>query len=626
MTLSSIKAQILLAFSILMLPVFGLMLAYLQLQSSVPRILSQQQDIAATASLALRVELDVVDLQRNVLIFKETGNSASADKAGHLFKNISLRVEKLLATMSEDSDTSPIHRMQEHLQEYEDNFDTVIKMRQKRDQLVQRHLQADAQLLDLKKNSLTDLVIRSQLNTAKNTSLQYLLSNRAEFIDAFKLKITALRASITQAGITPSEKTQLLNKLRVYENNLMTIHRFTRNYVYLINVVMAGSAHEVLYLSNLIVEQLKARQVSDQASFTLESKQQLYYSFITIIIFTLLMGIIVAYFFKKITRPIAQMTDVFIALADGKTVDEIPGQERSDEIGMMAGAANVFRENNEKTVQLLSETQSLLAQQDRLNDSLNAEKKRAEHALSARTDFMANMSHELRTPLNSVIGYTARLLKSSEQYDDRHNDAIKTISRNGKHLLAMINDILDISKMEADKLEISPEPSDLSRLCIDCVYQLQQQAEDKNLEFITEYSADVGLVNTDPTRFTQVAINLISNAIKYTAAGWVKIRIVPTESPDWVLFEVSDSGIGIAADDMKNLFKRFEQFDGSTKTKIGHGTGLGLSIVANISRLLGGVIDTQSKLGEGSCFSLRLPTDIHLVTRENTTSTEPINA
>jgi len=609
--LTSIKAQILLAFTILVLPVIGLMLAYLQLQSSLPSILSQQQDITATTALALRLERDVIDLQRNVLIFKETGNTTSADKASHLFGDINSRVKKLLSTMDKSSDKAPIHRMQEHLREYNDNFTTVIEIRKNRDQLIQRHLESKVQLSNVKEKVIKDLEIRGPLKTAKNMSLQYLINKRTENIDTFKSKLDEVRALISQSDTNQSDKTQILDKLNAYEKNFLSIRSFTRSYVYLINVVMAGSAHEVLYLSNNIVEQLKTTQTKHHASLIENSKKQLHYSLITISIFALLISVIVTYFFKKITRPIAQMTDVFIALSDGQEIDDIPGQERADEIGDMAIAANVFRENNAKTVHLLSETQKLLDQQDILNNSLNLEKKRVENALSTRTEFMANMSHELRTPLNSVIGYTARLLKSSNQYDDRHNDAIKTIQRNGKHLLVMINDILDISKMEADKLEVSPEPSNLSKLCDDCVGQLRQQAEDKNLTLITEYSDNMELVNTDPTRFSQVVINLLSNAIKYTDEGWVKVRICAADNPNSVLFEVSDSGIGIAKHDMKNVFNRFAQFDVSSKSKIGHGTGLGLAIVANITRLLGGEITAKSHPGEGSCFSLTLPIKFH---------------
>ena len=229
-----------------------------------------------------------------------------------------------------------------------------------------------------------------------------------------------------------------------------------------------------------------------------------------------------------------------------------------------------------------------------------------------KSDFLANMSHELRTPLNSVIGYTVRLLKKSENYDARQISSLNAIERNGKHLLAMINDILDLSKIEANKLELRFEKFVLHNLCENVIDQLQTNYLDKNLEFSFDFMLTKNTeITSDPLRLSQVLINLISNSIKYTEQGWVKLSV--ERNGNTVVFIIADSGIGIKDEDMKKLFNRFEQFDSDTRFNIGHGTGLGLAIVDNLTRLLGAQISAKSEYTVGSEFTVVLPINHSLI-------------
>ena len=231
---------------------------------------------------------------------------------------------------------------------------------------------------------------------------------------------------------------------------------------------------------------------------------------------------------------------------------------------------------------------------------------RAESASQAKTLFLSNMSHELRTPLNSVIGFSNRILKHPDNLNQRQLDAIEAIARNGKHLLSLINDVLDLSKIDAGKMEINPQPFNITSLCRECVDSFLLAAREKCLELSLEVADDVMIV-ADSVRIKQIVLNLVSNAIKYTDKGSVKVSVSKNTVTDQVTIAVADSGIGIRQEDQQRLFKRFEQFDDNSRFNIGMGTGLGLSIVAEFAKLHGGKVDLVSEYNVGSCFTVTLP-------------------
>jgi Signal transduction histidine kinase len=184
--------------------------------------------------------------------------------------------------------------------------------------------------------------------------------------------------------------------------------------------------------------------------------------------------------------------------------------------------------------------------------------------------------------------------------------ALEAIERNGRHLLVMINDILDLSKIEANKLDLQIVETDLVALCRDVVSQLAPAAEDKGLRMGISVGS-LTSVETDPARVTQILLNLISNAIKYTECGSVSVEVSTTSDGTAAEIQVVDTGVGISPADQKRLFKRFEQFDDNSRFKVGKGTGLGLSIASNLAHLLGASIYVESELGSGSQFVLTIP-------------------
>lgn len=246
-----------------------------------------------------------------------------------------------------------------------------------------------------------------------------------------------------------------------------------------------------------------------------------------------------------------------------------------------------------------------------LERNLDIQQKAEELELSTRykSEFLANMSHELRTPLNSILLLSRLLAENNEQnLNGEQVEYANVIQSSGNGLLSLIDEILDLSKIESGKMELDYHelaPQELLNSMKALFYPI---AREKNLEFQTEIVADVpALISTDQMRLEQVLKNLISNALKFTSRGFVKLSISPDKSREhYLIFTVKDTGIGIASDKQQHIFEAFQQEDGSTRRKYG-GTGLGLSISRELARLLGGEIILKSEQGQGSEFIVSIP-------------------
>lgn len=228
----------------------------------------------------------------------------------------------------------------------------------------------------------------------------------------------------------------------------------------------------------------------------------------------------------------------------------------------------------------------------------------AEASNQAKSDFLANMSHELRTPLNSIIGFSRRILKTQDNLDDRQVHSLGVISRSGEHLLQLINDVLDLTKIDAGRMDISVRKADLVPVCRYAIEELQEAAQVKGLR-LTLSAPEVLMGYLDELRIRQVMLNLISNAVKYSEQGEIVVAL--RELDDTLEICVEDSGIGIKEEDQKRLFKRFEQFDVQSRMQIGRGSGLGLYIVNEFVRLHKGWLKVESEYGRGSRFYVYLP-------------------
>ncbi len=252
----------------------------------------------------------------------------------------------------------------------------------------------------------------------------------------------------------------------------------------------------------------------------------------------------------------------------------------------------------------LSELNATLA--SRVEDrtvKLAAAKEVAESANRAKSVFLANMSHELRTPLNAILGF-ARLLERDSEMSVESCKKLATINRSGLHLLALINDVLEISRIEANRVVLQSQPFDLIDFLTGIEEMIKGRAEEKGLAFVIEHAADLpSYVQGDGPHLKQILINLLSNAIKYTQRGQVQFRV--SRNNDEIRFEIADTGRGISAEEQSHLFQAFYQTEGAIAQ--GEGTGLGLAISLQYTRLMGGRLELQSQPNQGSVFTLSLP-------------------
>jgi signal transduction histidine kinase len=264
------------------------------------------------------------------------------------------------------------------------------------------------------------------------------------------------------------------------------------------------------------------------------------------------------------------------------------------------------------TVELLQTfaAQSVLAIQNaRLFTEIEDKSRALAAASQYKSQFLANMSHELRTPLNAIIGLTEMMVTNAARFGtEKAAEPLHRVHRAGAHLLGLINDILDLSKIEAGRMELHLEPFPLAPLIEDVAKTIEPMAATKGNRIVIDCRCELGTMHADQTRVRQALLNLASNANKFTEKGTVTIAAQPqrNDGRDVVAIAVTDTGIGMTAEQMGKLFQEFSQASSSTASKYG-GTGLGLAISKRFCQMMGGDITVESEVGRGSTFTVRLP-------------------
>jgi len=244
----------------------------------------------------------------------------------------------------------------------------------------------------------------------------------------------------------------------------------------------------------------------------------------------------------------------------------------------------------------------------RLFDEIQDKSRQLAEASERKSQFLASMSHELRTPLNAIIGLTEMMVTNAARFGtEKALEPLRRVNAAGTHLLSLINEILDLSKIEAGKLELNPEPVNLARLIDEVVGTAGQLAEKNQNRLVIEAQDNLGPLNADSMRLKQILLNLLSNACKFTKEGEVALRVRKVaDGRDWVELAVADTGIGLTAEQQAKLFQDFTQADSLTARRYG-GTGLGLALSRKLARMMGGDVTAASEPGKGSVFTVRLP-------------------
>jgi two-component system NtrC family sensor kinase len=244
----------------------------------------------------------------------------------------------------------------------------------------------------------------------------------------------------------------------------------------------------------------------------------------------------------------------------------------------------------------------------RLFDEIQDKSKQLAEASERKSQFLASMSHELRTPLNAIIGLTEMMVTSAARFGtEKALEPLHRVNAAGKHLLDLINEVLDLSKIEAGKLELNVEAVDLARLIDEVIGTAGQLAEKNKNRLVVEAQQNLGALTADSMRLKQILLNLLSNACKFTKEGEVALRVRKVaDGRDWVELAVADSGTGMTTEQQAKLFQDFTQADSLTARRYG-GTGLGLAITRKLARMMGGDVTVASEPGKGSVFTVRLP-------------------
>jgi signal transduction histidine kinase/CheY-like chemotaxis protein len=319
-------------------------------------------------------------------------------------------------------------------------------------------------------------------------------------------------------------------------------------------------------------------------------------------------ALLVAFVFSSrlqqvISKPILDLAQTARVVSEQKNYSVRAIKHSEDEIGFLIDRFNEMLGEMEKHEKTMIE----------VNERLRQSQQQALAATETKSQFLANMSHELRTPLNAIIGYSEML---EEEAEDLGKDGfvadLKKIHGAGKHLLSLINDILDLSKIEAGKMELYLETFDVKTMLEDVVSTTRLLVQKKSNKLEVKMSPELGAMRADMTKVRQALFNLLSNASKFTERGTITLhaeRETRSSEGDWIVLRVQDTGIGMTREQLGRMFQAFSQADASTVRKYG-GTGLGLAITRHFCRMMGGDVTVASESGKGSTFTLRLPVEV----------------
>jgi len=437
------------------------------------------------------------------------------------------------------------------------------------------------------------LFVREAMTSGK----QLTDSQRHEF-DILAGRIEGVWLLIRDIGRRASTPAELKEAIHAADDVYFTKFRSLRNHVVdelaagrTVDIALpdwlklSGAGRTSIYMIAKTAFDLASAHAAEQFA---KAERELYIALALMVFFFVMGALTTWYVFKRVVWPINRITESMGLVVDGNYSSEIPFKDRADEIGLLSRALSVFRDNAIERQQLYFA------------------KLGAETANQAKSEFLANMSHELRTPLNAIIGFSEVIKRVmfgplSERYRSYGGD----IFDSGNHLLKLINDILDLSKLEAGHFELHEENVDVAAVIGASKRLVESQAERGKVRVTVAIDADLPLIRADDRRMRQVLINILSNAVKFTPEGGL-VRVQSAVRDAGLMISVSDTGIGMSSEEIPKALEPFGQIDSTISRKY-EGTGLGLPLAKHLVELHGGTLIVESALSVGTTVTIVLP-------------------
>ena len=605
----SIAAKIALSFSFVVVTLVACYIVMDKRLETIATAMINVTDISSYTTSIVRINKEIFEIQRDISVYSMTGSDAVFGKINETFKDVKARISALEGANSSIEEETYIKKLSVLTERIGGNLEVLAPLYKSRSEMIDVVLEDIYQSAIIHLNALSDhsvnpevklevLEVSNSWHTLHRSA--WLFLTKKDYSKKQQVYSLLQQISLYNRNLSGEDFENLNTLLTSYKTSFAKAVQVNRNYLNLVNVVMAGDANEFGELSNILrelsLDRLKSiKEVGDESILTTKSILNLLS--LAIVLYLL----VLAWFFHvHITKAIARLTGSFSRFLNSDLSAPIHHTKRTDEIGVLAQAASRFRD---------------------MSIDLEKEKKAAEHTSKVKSEFLANMSHEIRTPMNGVLGMAAQLQETD--LSEKQKEMLDVITSSGQSLLVVINDILDLSKIEANKIDLEKQPIDLEKMFRTLEFFFKKQALDKGVKLSFEVPDQRVVFLGDETRLKQVLINILGNAIKFTDNGEVVVNVkavIQANKKVNLLFSITDTGIGIEAEYLDRLFDAFSQADTSITRKFG-GTGLGLTITSKLLKLMGSELKVDSQVGCGSKFYFEMEAEVS--DQEETISDEP---